>query len=85
MKIRGILVKDPNQIAKGYQLMAMYEYSCKACDKQFEVQQKISEKPLKECPQCGKEEGFSKLISLSSFSLKGGGWFKDGYVKPKPE
>ncbi len=58
--------------------MAQYEYRCKACKKDFEVEQKISEEPLKACPECGETAGFCKLISLSSFSVKGKGWFDSG-------
>jgi len=58
--------------------VANYEYRCKKCNKIFEVQQKISEEALSACPECGDKEDFYKLISLSSFSLKGRGWFKTG-------
>ncbi len=57
--------------------MPVYEYECPACEKIFEVQQKISDEPLRECPDCG--GAVKKLISQSSFHLKGGGWYKDGY------
>ena len=69
--------------------MPIYEYKCQICGFSFEIIQKVDEKP----PKCdnvvvsgslekicnGKCE---KLISKGSFSLKGGGWYKDGYVKP---
>jgi putative FmdB family regulatory protein len=58
--------------------MAHYEYRCGECKKDFEVEQKISEEPLEACPECGEKIEFCKLISLSSFSLKGQGWFKKG-------
>jgi len=57
--------------------MPVYEYECPACEKVFEVQQKISDDPLRECPECGGP--VKKLISQSAFHLKGGGWYKDGY------
>ena len=53
--------------------MPIYEYECKHCEKTHEVTQKISEPPLKECPDCGKE--IQKIISASSFALKGTGWY----------
>ncbi len=67
--------------------MPVYEYECKQCDKVFEVQQKISEKPLSQCPEC--QSPVKKLISVNSFQLKGGGWYSDGYAsqqikKPAP-
>ncbi|MDR1838413.1 MAG: zinc ribbon domain-containing protein, partial [Treponema sp.] len=35
--------------------MPTYEYECKDCGHGFEVFQAMSDPPLKECPQCGKE------------------------------
>ena len=58
--------------------MPIYEYHCKACKKNFEVLQKITESPLAACPSCGKK--VKRLISQTSFTLKGGGWYKDGYA-----
>ena len=57
--------------------MPIYEYRCKKCGKQFEVIQRLSDKPLKEC-KCKGE--LRKLISRTSFALKGKGWYKDGYA-----
>jgi len=57
--------------------MPIYEYECPACEKVIEVQQRISEDPLSTCPDCG--GGVKKLVSMSSFHLKGGGWYSDGY------
>lgn len=62
--------------------MAIYEYFCQNHET-FEVQQKITDDPLKFCPHC-KEEGkgdveVKKLISLGSFHLSGGGWASNGY------
>lgn len=57
--------------------MPVYEYECNDCHKVFEVQQRIADKPLSACPEC--EGSVKKLMSLSSFQLKGGGWYADGY------
>jgi putative FmdB family regulatory protein len=62
--------------------MPIYEYECPACEKVFEVQQRISEDPLSTCPDCGGK--VKKLVSMSSFQLKGGGWYSDGYSS-KPD
>lgn len=61
-----------------------YEYSCNLCG-EFEVEQKITDPHLTECPIC-KEKGINssppkRLISLSSFQLLGGGWAADSYKK----
>lgn len=60
--------------------MPVYEYECKECEKVFEVQQRIADEPLKQCPDCDGE--IKKLMSMSSFQLKGGGWYADGYASP---
>jgi len=60
--------------------MPIYEYQCSDCGNQFELRQKFSDEPAKECPQCGGP--IQKLISQTSFTLKGSGWYTEGYAKP---
>lgn len=63
--------------------MPIYEYQCEKCKKHHEVAQRITDAPLTRCPECkGK---LKKLLSLSGFQLKGGGWYKDGYSSPSTE
>ena len=62
--------------------MPTYEYQCKACGHEFEREQRISDPPLKTCPSC-KARQVKRLISRTSFHLKGGGWYSDLYSKPK--
>ena len=57
--------------------MPVYEYECKACEKVLEVQQKMADDPLTNCPECGGP--VKKMMSMNSFQLKGGGWYSDGY------
>ena len=57
--------------------MPVYEYECSGCKKVFEIQQRIADAPLNVCPECG--ASVRKLISRSSFQLKGSGWYSDGY------
>jgi putative FmdB family regulatory protein len=57
--------------------MPIYEYRCSGCKKTFEKFQKITEDPITKCKNCSGD--VKKLISETSFSLKGGGWYKDGY------
>ncbi|MBK5279347.1 MAG: zinc ribbon domain-containing protein [Bacteroidia bacterium] len=57
--------------------MPVYEYRCNACNIQFELRQKFSDPPADRCPKCGGT--VRKLVSAVSFSLKGAGWFGDGY------
>ena len=63
--------------------MPVYEYHCKACDHEFEREQRISDKPVKKCPSCGALQA-KRLISRTSFVLKGGGWYNDLYASSKP-
>ena len=63
--------------------MPIYEYECQACGHEFEKWQKISDKPIKVCPKC-KARKVEKLISHTSFQLKGGGWGSDLYASQKP-
>jgi len=56
--------------------MPTYEYKCNG-GHQFETRQSIKDKPLSKCPECGRK--CHRLISGSSFILKGSGWAKDGY------
>ena len=58
--------------------MPIYEYECTKCGKIDEVLQKFSDKPLKKCKQCSGK--LHKLISQSSFHLKGTGWYVTDYA-----
>ena len=58
--------------------MPVYEYECPACEKVYEVHQGMNDEPLKSCSVCGGE--VKKIMSMSSFHLKGGGWYSDGYA-----
>ncbi len=59
--------------------MPIYEYECTVCGKRHEVIQKFSDPVLTECPACkGK---LRKLISNSSFVLKGTGWYVTDYAR----
>ena len=57
--------------------MPIYEYQCSSCQKVIEVMQRITEGPLSHCPDC--HGSVKKLVSMSAFHLKVGGWFADGY------
>ena len=64
--------------------MPIYEYICEKCGSQIEAIQKVSDPPLKRCQKCrGKLE---KVVSRTSFQLKGGGWYLSDYSrKSSPE
>lgn len=57
--------------------MPVYEYQCTKCGQIEEAFQKISESPLETCSHC--QGHLKKLISQSSFHLKGSGWYVTDY------
>lgn len=57
--------------------MPIYEYECLKCGRRSEAMQKFSDPPLSECSQCKGE--LRKLISMSTFHLKGSGWYTTDY------
>jgi putative FmdB family regulatory protein len=61
--------------------MPIYEYSCQKCGARLEVMQKITDKPLKRCKNCGGK--LEKEWSTSSFQLKGTGWYVTDYAAKK--
>jgi len=60
--------------------MPIYEYRCQECQQTFEEWQKDFAERKVPCPVCGGKA--ERLISSSSFVLKGGGWYSDAYSKP---
>lgn len=61
--------------------MPIYEYGCTKCGKKLEIMQKFSDAPKTVCPECAGE--LKKLISNTSFVLKGTGWYATDYAAPK--
>jgi putative FmdB family regulatory protein len=64
--------------------MPIYEYLCEKCEHEFEREQRITADPIKTCPKC-KARRVKKLISQTSFVLKGGGWYNDLYSSSKKD
>jgi putative FmdB family regulatory protein len=62
--------------------MPTYEYLCEKCEHEFEREQRITEPPVKVCPVC-RSRKVKKLISQTSFVLKGGGWHADLYSRAR--
>jgi putative FmdB family regulatory protein len=58
--------------------MPFYEYECTNCKFYVEALQKISDKPIKQCPSC-KKQTMKKLVSAPVFRLKGDGWYETDF------
>ena len=58
--------------------MPVYEYACEKCGHEFEASQRITDEPIKVCPKC-RARRVKRLISQTSFVLKGSGWYSDLY------
>jgi len=56
-----------------------YEYECKSCGHKWEAEQKITEEPIRECPECHEPEAQRIICGSGSFVLNGRGWFRDSY------
>ena len=62
--------------------MPFYEYHCANCGHHHEELQKVTDKPLRKCPACGKNK-LNRLISAPVFRLKGGGWYETDFKSDK--
>ena len=58
--------------------MPIYEYECKKCGHHMEALQRMSDDPLKDCPECNAPE-LKKLISAAGFRLSGSGWYETDF------
>jgi putative FmdB family regulatory protein len=61
--------------------MPIYEYQCPSCDSVFEEWQSGFEEREMRCPECGQPA--NRLISHTSFHLKGSGWYVTDYAGKK--
>ncbi|WP_444994716.1 FmdB family zinc ribbon protein [Aliikangiella sp. IMCC44359] len=62
--------------------MPIYEYKCNACDHRLEKLQRMSDEPLKDCPECDAPE-LAKLVSAAGFRLTGTGWYETDFKNKK--
>jgi len=60
--------------------MPIYEYQCGDCNHALDALQKVNDKPLVDCPECGKNT-LRRLISAPNFRLKGEGWYETDFKK----
>jgi putative FmdB family regulatory protein len=64
--------------------MPIYEYQCDKCGHHLEALQKISDKPLRECPECGRHT-LKRLMSAPMFRLAGSGWYETDFKSDKEQ
>jgi putative FmdB family regulatory protein len=62
--------------------MPFYEYQCAACGHHHEELQKVTDRPLRKCPACGRPS-LKRLVSAPVFRLKGGGWYETDFKGDK--
>lgn len=62
--------------------MPIYEYRCGACGHYLDALQKMSDAPLRKCPECGKSQ-LRRLVSAPQFRLKGTGWYETDFKGDK--
>jgi putative FmdB family regulatory protein len=78
-----VLAKGPANLRNRERELGMiYEYGCKSCEHRFEVWAKISDPAPESCPKCSLPH-VEKVISATSFALKGSGWYTTDYKRPK--
>lgn len=65
--------------------MPIYEYECSQCHEVSDALQKVNDPAPETCPRCGGKHTLSRLVSRTSFVLKGGGWYADLYSSSKPK
>ena len=65
--------------------MPIYEYACKSCGKVTDNLQKVNDPAPEKCPNCGEAGTLERMVSRTSFVLKGGGWYSDLYGSTKKD
>jgi putative FmdB family regulatory protein len=61
--------------------MPTYQYQCSHCGHEFEEFQKITDPPIKRCPQCGQKPQ-RVITGGAGFLLKGSGFYSTDYRSP---
>src|SRR4030095_7144524 len=62
--------------------MPIYEYKCQKCGHHHEALEKISDPPLRKCPECGRSS-LTRLVSAPRFRLAGSGWSETDFKSDK--
>lgn len=59
--------------------MPTYDYICDACKYEFEEFQSITAKPLRKCPECGKNKLRRLIGTGAGIIFKGSGFYETDY------
>ena len=59
--------------------MPTYDYICDACEHAWELFQKITEDPVKKCPECGKKKAVRQFGTGAAIMFKGSGFYETDY------
>ena len=59
--------------------MPTYDYICDACDHAWELFQKITDDPVKKCPECGKKKAVRQFGTGAAIMFKGSGFYETDY------
>ena len=61
--------------------MPTYDYECSSCNSSFELFQKMSDNPIKKCPNCGKNTAKRLIGSGMGIIFKGSGFYETDYKR----
>ena len=59
--------------------MPTYDYICDACQHAWELFQKITDEPVKKCPECGKRKAVRQFGTGAAIMFKGSGFYETDY------
>ncbi|MDA7918363.1 MAG: zinc ribbon domain-containing protein [Mariniblastus sp.] len=59
--------------------MPTYDYICDACEHAWELFQKITDDPVKKCPECGKKKAVRQFGTGAAIMFKGSGFYETDY------
>ncbi len=64
--------------------MPTYEYRCRSCGHEFERFQKMTDDPLRDCPNCGRPDARRRISAGGGVLFRGPGFYATDYRKPSP-
>ena len=63
--------------------MPIYIYKCESCEQRYSAIQPMTDEPLEACSTVVDGERCEgkprRIVAKSAFTLKGSGWYRDGY------